>query len=138
MATKPRHFLYSLHSIVIESFCHFGTFHHSNRVISLFSKSQPIFPHLLYSLLLFYLFISLHFFIFHFILPLLNSPNTIFLNLRAKKFCLHYYGMKGVHHNRFVLKWQHLKVTSWHHILLAEILPFFCTHDSLLSVHVYK
>ena len=53
-------FLYSLRSIVIESFCHFGTFH-SSRVISFFDKSQHIFLHLLYSLLLYSLYISLPF-----------------------------------------------------------------------------
>ena len=37
-----------------------------------------------------YLFIS------YFTLPLLNSPNTIFFNLRVEKNCLHYYGMEGV------------------------------------------
>ena len=51
---------YSLRSIVIETIFHFRPFHR-NRVISLFSKSQHIFPHLLYSLLLFSIFISLPF-----------------------------------------------------------------------------
>ena len=52
--------IYSICSIVIESFCHFDTFH-SNRVIFLLSKSQHIFPHPLYTLLLYFLFIPLPF-----------------------------------------------------------------------------
>ena len=51
---------YSLRYIVIKSYYHFGTFH-SNRVIFLFSKNQHIFSHILYSLLLYSLIISLPF-----------------------------------------------------------------------------
>ena len=78
--------------------CHFGTFH-SNRVIFFFSKSQHISLHLLYS----FSFFSLHLstlFIFHFIFHLVNSPNTIFFNLRTEKKHIHYYGTEGSIHYR--------------------------------------
>ena len=84
-----------LRSINIKSFCNFGMFH-NKKVIFLFSKSQHIFSHVLFCLLLFFLSSSLHFFIFHFILSLLNSHNIIFLNPRVKKKRLHYYGTDGV------------------------------------------
>ena len=68
---------------------------YSNKVISLFSKSQHIFHTTLLSLTFFSLHLST-FFIFHFIFPLLRGPNTIFLNLRAEKKRFHYYATEGV------------------------------------------
>ena len=69
---------------------------HSNRVIYLFSKSQYIFPHL--RTLLSYFILSSSLYLFHSLLtiPLLNSPKTIFVNIRVEKKRLHYYGMEGV------------------------------------------
>ena len=53
---------YSLCFIIIESFCHFSMFH-SNRVISLYNKSQRIFSH--YFILSYFIF-SLSLYLFHF------------------------------------------------------------------------
>ena len=77
--------IYSLRSIVIGAFFHFRPFH-SNRVISLFSKSQHIFPHLLYSLLLFSIFISLPFSFFTLFSLYLTHLTQFFLISVPKSF----------------------------------------------------
>ena len=128
--------IYSPRFIIIESFCHFGTFHSIG--LFLFLVKLHIFPHLLYSLLLFSLFISLLLFISHFILPLLNSPNTIFLNLRAGKKRLHYYVTERVHHSCHMS----VKITySTNHnpfLVILTALLFVCIYSSRWTRKLHK
>ena len=76
---------YSLRFIVVESFCHFGTFHILVESFYFLVKVNE------FLLTYFIISSSPNLFLSYFILSLLNSLNIIFFNLCAEKKCLHYY-----------------------------------------------